>query len=145
MAAGMTFKYYYPLQVRYSDFDTQWHVNNARLATFLEQARLNYIIEVGLFNGESFLDFPFVVADLHIAFREPILLGEPIRVGVQTTHIGTKSVKLEYSVENPDSSALKATADTVLVAYDNRNHKSIVVPQEWRIKFEVFEERSFSK
>ena len=144
MATGTTFKYYYPLQVRYSDFDTQWHVNNARLATFLEQARLNYIIEVGLFSGESFLDFPFVVADLHIAFREPIVLGEPIKVGVKTTRIGTKSVKLDYIVENPDSGALKATADTVLVAYDNRNLKSIVVPQAWRQKFETFEERSFA-
>ncbi len=144
MAAGMTFKYYYPIQVRYADFDTQWHVNNARLGTFLEQARLNYIIAVGLFSGGSFLDFPFIVADLHIAFREPIVLGEPIRVGVKTTHIGTKSVKLEYSVENPDNGVVKATAETVLVAYDNRQLKSIVVPQEWRQKIETFEERSFS-
>lgn len=139
------FKFYYPIQVRYSDFDTQWHVNNVRLAAFLEQARFEYVTAVGMFKSRAFHDFPFVVADLHISFLEPVFMDEPVRVGVRTSTIGTKSLKLEYVVENPESGAIKATADTVAVGYDNVNHHSIVIKDEWRALFEAFEGRSFAK
>ncbi len=61
------FRFYYPVQVRYSDLDAQWHVNNARFLSIVESARLDYLRHLGLWDGSSFLDLGVIVADIHIA------------------------------------------------------------------------------
>jgi acyl-CoA thioester hydrolase len=63
------FRFFYPVQIRYADLDAQWHVNNARFLTILEQARLSYIRQLGLWDGKSFLDLGLIVADVHIAIK----------------------------------------------------------------------------
>jgi acyl-CoA thioester hydrolase len=35
-------RFYLPIQVRYGDIDPQWHVNNARFFTHMEQGRVPY-------------------------------------------------------------------------------------------------------
>ena len=37
------FKFYIPVEVRYSDLDPQWQVNNTRYLVYMEQARLEYL------------------------------------------------------------------------------------------------------
>ena len=45
------------IEVRYGDLDPQGHVNNANFLTYLEQTRIHYLVELGLFKkGESFLE-----------------------------------------------------------------------------------------
>jgi acyl-CoA thioester hydrolase len=74
------FKFYIPVEVRYSDLDPQWHVNNTRYVTFMEQARLEYLRHLGLFEGQNFLDLKMIIADVHVAFLAPILLEQNVRV-----------------------------------------------------------------
>jgi acyl-CoA thioester hydrolase len=70
------FNFYFPLPIRYADLDAQWHVNNARYLTFLEQTRMEYFMNLGLFDGEDFFSLGFIVADIHIAYAAPIVLRE---------------------------------------------------------------------
>ena len=58
-----TFHFIYPIQIRYGDLDPQWHVNNARFVTYLEQSRFAYLVELGLFDGKGFFDLGLIVAD----------------------------------------------------------------------------------
>ena len=50
------FHYYHPVEVRYSDLDPQGHLNNASYLTYFEQARINYIVQLGLWQGRLILD-----------------------------------------------------------------------------------------
>jgi acyl-CoA thioester hydrolase len=133
------FKYYCPVQIRYGDLDPQWHVNNARTLTFIEQARFAYLIKLGLFDGVSFLDLGLIVADVHVAYQAPIRLTQKIRVGVCVARIGNKSLTIEYQIEDEDSAAILATAETVMVAYNYQTQSSIPVPTAWREKIRAFE------
>ncbi|WP_299027146.1 acyl-CoA thioesterase [uncultured Thermanaerothrix sp.] len=133
------FRFYYPIQVRYGDLDPQWHVNNARFLTYLEQARLAYLIQLGLFDGHSFLDLGLIVADIHIAYRAPIALLEELRVGVKTVRLGQKSLKMVYVVENPSTGQVKAQAEVVMVAYDYHRRVSVPLDQRWRETIAAFE------
>lgn len=137
------YKFYQPIQVRYGDLDPQWHVNNTRTAVFIEQARFSYLMELGLFDGKSFFDLGLIVADMHIVYQAPILLGQSVRVGVRVAHIGNKSLKFEYQVEDAESGKVLTTAETVMVAYDYHAHQSIPVSSEWRAKISAFEGRNF--
>ncbi len=133
------FRFYYPIQVRYGDLDPQWHVNNARFLTFLEQTRFAYLLELGLFDGKSFLDLGLIVADIHIAYLAPIMLEEKIRVGLRVARIGNKSLTLEYLMENETTGEAKARAEIIMVSYDYHTRQSVPVRTEWREKITAFE------
>ena len=137
---GMTaFHLYTQIQVRYSDLDPQWHVNNARFLSYLEQARVDYIRKLELWDGQDFFSIGLIVADIHIAYLAPINLGQRVRVGIRTAHIGNKSLRFEYIVEDEDNGKTLATAETVMVAFDYRQQASLPVPAGWREKINAFE------
>lgn len=134
------FRYYHPIEVRYGDLDPQGHVNNSKFLTYLEQARINYVRHLGLWAGGSFLDIGFILADVHIIYRAPILFGQDVRVGVRFARLGTKSLTMEYRIEDGQTGKEYATATTVQVAYDYRSHSTIQIPDHWRKTIEDYDQ-----
>ena len=137
------FKFSIPVKVRYSDLDAQWHVNHTRFLTFIEQARFEYLQHLGLFDGKSFLDLRVIIADVHVSYYAPIVLGQNVRVFTRTKKIGNKSISFEYLLKDSDNEKLLAKGEVICVTYDFRNHESVSVPPEWRKKIAAFEERQF--
>jgi acyl-CoA thioester hydrolase len=137
------FHFHHPIEIRYSDLDPQGHVNNARFLTFFEQARVFYLIHLGLFSkDQSFLDVGIIIADAKITFLAPVYFGQEVRVGVRISRIGNKSMSMEYQmIDGADGSEL-ATGSTTLVAYDYHERKTIPVPEKWRRKIHEFERES---
>lgn len=133
------FKFTLPIQVRYGDLDPQWHVNNARFLTYIEQARFSYLVELGLFDGKSFQDLPFIVADMHIVYLAPITLLQNIVVGTRVTRLGNKSMKFEYRIEDRDSGQALATVENTMVTYDYHTLKSIPIPENVRTAIAAYE------
>lgn len=135
-----SFKFTLPMQLRYSDLDPQWHINNVRTLSLLEHARFSYLIELGLFDGKSFFDLGLIVADVHLSYLAPIELEQKIRVGVRVAKIGTKSMVFEYEVVEEESGGVLVKSETVMVAYDYHTHQSIPVPENWRERIGAFED-----
>lgn len=138
------FHFYYPVQVRYADLDPQWHVNNTRFMTYIEQARLAYLCHMELWDGKSFLGLGIIIADVHVSYLLPIVLGQKVRVGVRVARIGDKSITFENRIEDEDNGDLLATAEVVAVAYDFKSHQTLPVPDDWRQKINAFEGNSQS-
>lgn len=132
-----------PVVVRYGDLDPQWHVNNARFLTFLEHARMAYLMKLGLFDGENFFDFNLIVADIHISYRAPIKLNQKVKVWIRTEKIGNKSFVFAYEIRDDESGQVLATAESIMVTYDYRQQKSIPVPSEWRNAISELEGKQF--
>jgi len=137
------FNFYLPVKVRYGDLDAQWHVNHTRFLTYMEQARMEYLMNLGLFDGETFLDLRAIIADVHVSYLAPIKLKQNVRVGTRAAKIGTKSITYEYILEDVDSGAKLAVGEVVTVAFNFREHRSVPVPDEWRKKISEFEGKSF--
>jgi acyl-CoA thioester hydrolase len=137
------FRFHYPITVRYGDLDPQWHVNNSKIQAFIETARLYYLLELGLFDGNSFDKLPFIVGDVHIRYLIPILPTDEVLVSMGITRIGTKSVFMEYEVTSGDSSQLFAAAETIMVAYDYHLKSSVPVSAELRKIIGEYEGRTF--
>jgi acyl-CoA thioester hydrolase len=133
------FHFYHLIEVRYGDLDPQGHVNNAKYLTYMEQARVFYFKQLKLWEGGSFLNFGIILADLQITFKKAIQFGDPIRVGVRVSQIGTKSMTSEYRIEDSRDASLFATGTSVLVAYDYHNKRSVSIPEEWRELIRQFE------
>jgi len=133
------FHFFHPVEVRYGDLDAQRHVNNAKYLTYLEQARLEYVRQLGLWDGETFAELGMIVAEVQITYRAPIHFGQAVRVGVRVARLGNKSMLMEYQLENAQDSGLFASATSVQVAYDYQVGKSMPVPELWRKKIAAYE------
>jgi acyl-CoA thioester hydrolase len=134
------FKFHHPIEVRYADLDPQGHVNNACFLTFFEQARVSYLIHLGLFSkDQSFLEVGIIIADAKVTFLAPVYFGQDAQVGVRVSRIGNKSMSMEYRVFDGEDGKELATGSTTLVAFDYHEHKTIPVPYGWRTKIHHFE------
>ena len=134
------FKFFHPTEVRYGDLDPQGHVNNAKYLTYFEQARVYYLIKLGLFSkDQSFMEVGVIIADIHITYHSTTHYGDPIKVGVRTTRIGNKSFTTEQCVMHAETGGVMAEGTVVLVTFDYNGAKPIPVPDEWRQKINEFE------
>ena len=140
------FKFFHPIEVRYGDLDPQGHVNNAKHLTFFEQARVHYLIQLGLFSrDQSFMEIGVVIADIHIAYHAPIHYDDNIKVGVKTVKVGNKSVTVEQCVMNADTGESLSSGTVVMVTYDYKQLKSIPVPEDWKKKISEFEDSNVER
>ncbi len=110
--------------VRFRDVDTLGHVNNAVFLTYLEDARIAYLVPLGA-EVEN-----MILARVEIDFRAPLRMGDELEIGVRPAGVGTKSFELEYEVHSGNTVA--AEAKTVLVSFDYESGESVDVPQAWR-------------
>jgi acyl-CoA thioester hydrolase len=134
------FKFFHPTEVRYGDLDPQGHVNNAKYLTYFEQARIYYLIQLGLFSrDQSFMEVGVIIADVHVTYHATTHYGDSIKVGVRTVKIGNKSITTEQCVMDANTGKVTATGTVVLVTFDYEGLKPIPVPAEWRQKISEFE------
>jgi acyl-CoA thioester hydrolase len=134
------FRFYHPIEVRYGDLDPQGHVNNAKYLTYFEQARIAYWIDMGFFTkDQSFMELGVILADVHIAYFEPIYFGQKIKVGVHVAKLGNKSMTWEQNITDVESGKEVAKGEIVIVAYNYREGKTISIPDNWRKKIIEFE------
>jgi acyl-CoA thioester hydrolase len=140
-----TYRFTHPIEVRYGDLDPQWHLNNARYLTLLEQGRFAYLIALGLWDGESFFDLKSIVADVHISFLAPVKMMQPVLVKVKVSRIGTKSLTFDQELTDAETGQVLARCETVIVTFDYHAQKSIPVPDFWREKITAFENGDVSK
>jgi acyl-CoA thioester hydrolase len=116
--------------VRFRDLDPMGHVNNAVFLTYIEQARVTYLAEVGAATGLE--DMNIIVARVEIDFKAPVRLGQEVEISVRASRFGTKSFDLDY-VLRVDGETV-AEAKSVQVTYDYGRREAVPLPAEWRDK-----------
>jgi acyl-CoA thioester hydrolase len=110
--------------VRFRDLDALGHVNNAVYATYLEQARIEFLRGLGATQDDM------ILAHLEIDFRAPVGFGADVEIEVRPARVGTKSFGLDYTMRVEER--VVAEAKSVLVAYDYGREQSVELPERWR-------------
>jgi acyl-CoA thioester hydrolase len=117
-------------KVRFRDLDPMGHVNNAVFLTYIEQARVAFLAEVGAATGLE--DMSMIVARIEIDFKAPVRLGDELEISVHASRFGTKSFDLDY-VLRVDGEVV-AEAKSVQVVYDYGRRQPMPLPADWREK-----------
>jgi len=120
------------IAIRYRDIDAMGHVNNAVYATYLEQARTEFIERVV---EEPLLETGAVVSELSVDYLRPIDLGEVVTVSIAAEELGTTSIPLSYGIRADGEVA--ATAETIVVVYDREAGEPGPIPESWREAIET--------
>jgi acyl-CoA thioester hydrolase len=131
------------LDVRFSDIDAFRHVNNASFFTYMEEARIRYVIDV--LKIDAVERMPMILAAVKIDFRAPILFGQEVEIGTAVDWIGRSSFSMSHRLIASPDDRLVAEAATVLVAYDYAAEGSIPVPDDWRAAFAAWEGRDLAR
>ena len=131
------------LEVRLGDLDPFGHVNNAVIATYVEQGRVLYLRDV-LGTGVDPVSMPFILAKLEIDYLSQVLFSDAVEVGSRVDWIGRTSIGMSHLLVNQDGRQL-ARSDAVLVAFDYSIEKPMPVPDAWRATMVAHEGRPLEK
>ncbi|MBB5172668.1 acyl-CoA thioesterase [Texcoconibacillus texcoconensis] len=124
-----SFKYRYPIKVRFSETDAFGHVNNTVPFIYFEEARINFFDEIGLnavWFDHNVEEIP-VTADLQCDFIQQMYFPNQIDVYVKIAHIGRASVDLHYCICNEKQETCVTGRGTIV-----QIHKQTGRPSAWR-------------
>lgn len=131
------------VQVRLGDLDPFGHVNNAVVATYVEQGRVVYLRDV-LETGADPVSMPFILARLEIDYLAQTLFDDPVEVGTRVDWIGRSSVHMSHLLTGRGGREL-ARSEAVLVAFDYEIEKPVPVSEAWRAAMTTYEGRSLER
>ena len=131
------------LEVRLGDLDPFGHVNNAVIATYVEQGRVLYLRDV-LGTGVDPVSMPFILARLEIDYLSQVMFSDAVEVGSRVDWIGRTSIGMSHLLVNQDGREL-ARSDAVLVAFDYAIEKPMPVTDSWRAIMAAHEGRSLDR
>jgi len=138
MTDNFEFFHKIPVQIRFNDFDILKHVNNSVYQNYFDLARSNYIEQV--FEEKiQWNTSGLVLAKVTLEFIRPVLMDEKIEVLTKIYWLGNKSLKMFQQIKNTKTNDLKATCDSVMVAYNDSANKPYPIPDNWRQKIIEFE------
>ena len=120
-----------PISVRWRDMDSMGHVNNAKYISYLEEARVRWMLGV---EGVSMPDrIAPVVANTNVNYRAPIIWPNNIVVELYVERLGNASVTIAHRiVDEKDASVLYSDGNVVVVWMDTQTGKSAPLPEAVR-------------
>ena len=132
------------IQLRFSDFDVLRHVNNAKYATFMENARVDFFNEI-IAPGHNWEETGILIARLEFDFKIPVLMTDSLYIETHISSIGTKSIVFDHDfiVGGDAGPLLKAKGKSITVCYHYQHQQSIQVPALWRSRIKDFQKSTF--
>ncbi|MFB4166645.1 acyl-CoA thioesterase [Virgibacillus sp. JSM 102003] len=119
------FSFYIPVKIRFSETDMFGHVNNVSAFIYFEEARIEFLKSVGLFQNENSNDEGVpIVADLQCDYHKQLYFNEQIWLYVKVNYIGNTSLDIHYMALN-DKNELCLTGRGRLVYIDPESGKPI--------------------
>ena len=128
-----SFKFFVPLQVRFSETDMQGHVFFGNYFNYFDIGLVDYLKAVG-YTYDDFLkdgvDFFYVQTDCQ--FKGRAFFDEVLHVHVRVGKVGNSSFTFEFSIFEEVSGRPVAIGHITAVAIDKETRESIRVPERFR-------------
>lgn len=117
-------------EVRFADIDGMRHVNNAKYATYTENARTAWLHTK--VRPASLDDIGFILARIEIDFLAAATLGDTVTTRMWVPRIGSKSWTFAYEMTKQDGTVV-ARASTVQVAYDYEREVTVPLSERFLV------------
>ncbi|MGH7720923.1 MAG: acyl-CoA thioesterase [Gemmatimonadaceae bacterium] len=118
----------FPLAVRYADYDTKGHINNAVYLTYFEIARSH----AWLHAMRQGTDPPFILAEATVRYVSQARVAEDLDIEITTSEIRTKAWVWAYVIRATTDDRIVAEGSTVQVMFDYETRRTIPIPDDLR-------------
>lgn len=141
MTASNLFRCVTPVQVRFNDFDPLGHMNNAVYMQVFDLGKSDYF---GRLTDEpvDWTQTPVVIASINCDFLSPVVTGEEVEVRTRVSEIHDKSFIVLQELANSVTGEVKCTCRVVMVYFDIATKIPTRLPDDWRQRFNTFEQRN---
>lgn len=121
-----------PLSVRWRDLDAFNHVNNSKYLSYLEEARLRWMLSVP---GQGLDDHVApVVAAANLNYKRPIEWPAEVEIELFVERLGNTSVTIGHRiVDARDSGVLYCDGHVVMVWIDRGTGRAAQLPEAVRL------------
>jgi acyl-CoA thioester hydrolase len=125
------------VRVRTYELDSFGHVNNAVYLNYLEEARSEFLKQM----GHSFHDFArlgvqLVIIESHVRYVSPSRYGDEIEVRARFRDVRAATAVIDYRLTERASGRLIALAETKGAFVDAATGRPRRAPEEFRAAFE---------
>lgn len=135
-----TFRYYYPIQVRYADTDAQGHVFFGNYLTYFDEALGGYFQAIGFdWKALSNMGLDIVYIDAQCQYKGSATYAEMLRVYARMAKIGNTSFSVEFKINLENSDERITTGRITAVVIDSKTRKPHRVPNEIREAVAAYE------
>ncbi len=120
-----------PMAVRWRDLDAFNHVNNSKYLSYLEEARLHWMITLP---GQGMDDHVApVVAAAQLNYRRPITWPAQVVIELFVERLGNTSLSIGHRiVDDQDDSIIYCDGNVVIVWIDRDSGSAAPLPQDVR-------------
>ncbi|KGX89042.1 acyl-CoA thioesterase [Pontibacillus litoralis] len=133
------FEFYTPIKVRFSETDMFGHMNNTAPFIYFEEARIEFMKQVGMFdNVHHKPESVPVVADLQCDFHQQVYFDDQLKMHVKVEYCGRTSYDLHYLAVN-QSEEVCLTGRGRIVQINPQTGKPVEIPREIKKRFHVAE------
>jgi acyl-CoA thioester hydrolase len=129
----MAFQIMTSIEVRFSDVDSQGHVNHCSMVSWMAHGRVKLLDGLMLQSGESDLDH--VLVGLTCNFHKEVFYPGRVEVDARVLKVGDKSVTTEIGITKGND--LVAAATCVNVFFRPSTKESVRIPLSLRGLLEV--------
>lgn len=138
----MDFRHNIPVTIRFGDLDSLGHVNNAVYLTYLEQARIDYVRTLRLWNGGMSDNPGLIMARAVIDYKLPMTLDDsPATVWTRCSRLGNRSFEMAHRItfQRDGTEQLAATGEITVVVFDYTLNQTVPIPAQWRADLTSYE------
>lgn len=116
------------IPVRFRDLDPLNHVNNALFNTYLEEARISFLGEVGKMQSEFKDGKTFVLVKCTVEYLKQIKFPSTVLVGTGVGETGNSSIVALQGLYDKESKALLGVAESTGVWFDMKKQRPTRLP-----------------
>lgn len=127
----------HPQTIHWGEMDAFNHLNNVVYYRYAESARIAYLQELGMFDGNMVT----VLAQSSCQYLRPVVYPDTLLLGVRCQRLGSTSIVIEYSYYSCAQQAVVAIADAVIVRLDSKGKNKVPWTEEERARLVVLEEK----
>ncbi|HET8657291.1 MAG TPA: thioesterase family protein [Longimicrobiaceae bacterium] len=114
--------------VSWAEMDAFRHVNNAVFFRYFEDARVEYLVRIGLGADPGPGGLGPILASTHCRFRRPVVYPDRLRVGARTAEVREDRFVMEYRVVSTAQETVAAEGGAVVVCYDYDSNAKAPLP-----------------
>lgn len=111
--------------VAWGDMDAFKHVNNARYYRYIESARIQYMVDMGMFDN----NVVNVVSHNSCQYLRPVTYPDTLHIGVTVVEMRNSSFSMHYTVVSEQHQCVVTKATAVVVAMQEDGMAKRALPQ----------------
>ena len=128
------------INVTWGEMDALGHINNIIYFRYMESARIDYFVALGIDPPTIDSTFGPILAHIECQFMAAVMYPDEVLVSSRIHSFGRTSMKIEHVIFSCSQGKVVARGDSVIVMIDYTNMRKKEIPESMKKRIVSFQE-----